>query len=57
MHDRQNRSGDRQVPSDESPQDPQLPQQPGFVDRHLGKLVALALLLGLCGVAVRALVA
>jgi hypothetical protein len=45
-------------------QDPQTHDEPqesseqlGFVDRHLGKLVALALLLGLCGVAVRALVA
>ena len=28
-----------------------------FIDRHLGKIVAAALLLGLAGVAVRALVA
>jgi hypothetical protein len=47
---------DRQDPNAEPSQAP--PQQrPGFVDRHLGKLVALALLFGLCGVAVRALVA
>lgn len=44
----------------ESPQHTGGTQDPGgdsFVDRHLGKIVAAVLLIGLLGVAARALVA